>query len=230
MSDQTTTALPFQKHPFDEQGKVLVNKEWYLALLNLAKVVNGGGIPGPQGVAGAAGPSVYIDPPEADEPLIVPGPPGLQGAPGGIGPAGPAVYLEAPEADEPLVIPGPAGPIGLTGLTGAQGPAGPAVFLDAAEADEPIVIPPRLSPGGWFDEKGSGGTYGFASGVDFIGGTTTTLALSQPYGSQANLIVSFDGAYQGADQFSLSGKTLTFTSAIPSGTQKVYVKGFLMLN
>jgi hypothetical protein len=47
-------------------------------------------------------------------------------------------------------------------------------------------------------------------------------------GSAANLIVAFDAGFQGGDTFSLNGKTLTFTSAIPSGIQKVYVKGFLM--
>jgi hypothetical protein len=119
-------------------------------------------------------------------------------------------------------IPGPAG---LPGLPGAPGPA---VLIDWPESDEPMMRAGLLAPGGWFDEKGSGGTIGFAAGVDFVGGTTTTLTLSQPYGSPANLIVSFDAGFQGGDTFSLIGKTLTFTSAIPSGIQKVYVKGFLM--
>lgn len=162
---------------------------------------------------------------ESDSDLsLVPGPPGPQGLQGASGATGPAAYLEAPEADEPMSIPGPMGP---TGVTGAQGPIGPVLIADSPDADEPMMRGP-LAPGGWYDEKGSGGTYGFASGVDFTGGTTTTLTLSQPYGSQANLIVAFDSAWQGADQFSLSGKTLAFTSAIPSGVQKVYVKGFLM--
>jgi len=117
------------------------------------------------------------------------------------------------------------GPVGAPGVPGA---AGPALLLDAPEADEPIMRAGLLAAGGWFDEKGSGGTIGFAAGVDFTGGTSTTLTLSQPYGSAANLIVAFDGGFQGGDTFSLNGKTLTFTSAIPSGIQKVYVKGFLM--
>lgn len=123
---------------------------------------------------------------------------------------------------ETFAIPGP------PGLPGLPGPAGPAVMFDWPEPDEPMMRHGLLAPGGWFDEKGSGGTIGFAAGVDFTGGTTTMLTLSQPYGSQANLIVTFDGGFQGGDTFSLSGKTLTFTSAIPSGIQKVYVKGFLM--
>lgn len=75
------------------------------------------------------------------------------------------------------------------------------------------------------DEKGSGGTYGFAAGVDFTAGTSTMLTLSRDYGSAANLWVAFDGAEQGADSYSLSGMTLTFTAPIPVGTSKVYVKG-----
>lgn len=122
------------------------------------------------------------------------------------------------------------GSVGGDFLTGqsVQGAPGISVVLEPDEADEPMMRGGLLVPGGWFDEKGSGGTYGFASGVDFTNGATTTLTLSQAYGWQANLIVTFDGTWQGADQFSLSGKALTFTSAIPVGVQKVYVKGFLM--
>ncbi|WP_233854115.1 hypothetical protein [Paraburkholderia sp. HD33-4] len=77
------------------------------------------------------------------------------------------------------------------------------------------------------DEKGSGGTFGFANGVDFTAGTTTSLTLSQAYGSAARLWVAFDGVEQGADSYTLSGTTLTFNAAIPVGTTKVYVKGAL---
>lgn len=122
--------------------------------------------------------------------------------------------------EETVMIPGPRGP------QGAQGIPGIPIMLDMPEPDEPMLIY-KAPVGAWYDEKGSGGTYGFAAGVDFTAGTSTTLTLSQPYGSQANLIVAFDGTWQGADQFSLSGKTLTFTSAIPVGTSKVFVKGFL---
>ncbi|MFD1558358.1 hypothetical protein ACFSHT_22460 [Paraburkholderia silviterrae] len=137
----------------------------------------------------------------------------------------PVLFSDESGDGDALVIPGPVGPMGPQGLQGAPGPA---LVLDIADADEPMMRAGLVSPGGWFDEKGSGGTYGFASGVDFTGGTTTSLTLSQGYGSQANLIVTFDSAWQGADQFSLSGKTLSFTSAIPVGVGKVYVKGFLM--
>lgn len=77
------------------------------------------------------------------------------------------------------------------------------------------------------DEKGSGGGYGFVAGVDYTAGTSTTLTLSQNYASAANLWVAFDGAEQARDSYSLSGTTLTFTSPIPVGPAKVYVKGAL---
>lgn len=77
------------------------------------------------------------------------------------------------------------------------------------------------------DELGIGGTPGFAAGTDFTPNTSTTLQLSRNYKSAAALWVSFDSDMQGRDQYSLSGKVLTFTSAIPSGISKVFVKGFL---
>jgi Pectate lyase superfamily protein len=79
------------------------------------------------------------------------------------------------------------------------------------------------------DEKGSNGQPGFsAANGDFTPGTTTTLTLSQNYGSAANLWVAFDGVEQGANSFSLGGtdnKTLTFFTPIPVGTAFVFVKG-----
>lgn len=65
----------------------------------------------------------------------------------------------------------------------------------------------------------------FASGTNFTPGTTTALTLKESFSSAAQLLVFFDGTFQGDDQYSLSGVTLTFTGAIPLGTSKVYVKG-----
>jgi hypothetical protein len=65
----------------------------------------------------------------------------------------------------------------------------------------------------------------FSSGVDFTPGTTAALSLSATFANAAQLWVFFDGIFQGDDQYSLSGVTLTFTSAIPIGVSKVYVKG-----
>ncbi|MDR5743269.1 glycosyl hydrolase family 28-related protein [Caballeronia sp. LZ029] len=66
----------------------------------------------------------------------------------------------------------------------------------------------------------------FTSGVDFTPDISTSLLLSRSYGTAANISVFFDGAFQGPDQIaSLNGNVLTFTAPIPSGVQKVYVKG-----
>lgn len=63
----------------------------------------------------------------------------------------------------------------------------------------------------------------FIAGTDFTPGTTTQLTLSAYFESASNLWVDFDGAAQHG--FTLSGTTLTFSSAIPTGVRKVYVKG-----
>lgn len=67
----------------------------------------------------------------------------------------------------------------------------------------------------------------FSSGTDFTPGTTTMLTLSASFESAARLWVFFDAAFQGDDQYSLNGTALTFTSAIPVGVNKVYVKGLV---
>lgn len=65
----------------------------------------------------------------------------------------------------------------------------------------------------------------FVGGTDFTPGTTTTLTLANSFSNGAQLWVFFDGAFQGDDTYSLTGTTLTFTSAIPVGVVNVYVKG-----
>jgi len=65
----------------------------------------------------------------------------------------------------------------------------------------------------------------FVAGVNFTPGTTTSLTLSQAYGSPANVQVHFDGTYQGTDQYSLNGNQITFTAPIPGGVNKVYIVG-----
>lgn len=94
--------------------------------------------------------------------------------------------------------------------------------------EDNILAPSPVAVGNMTDEKGSGGQPGFVAGVDFIAGTSTTLTLSNNYGSPSNIWVSFDGVEQGPDTYSIGGtnnETLTFTSPIPTGTNKVYVKG-----
>ena len=67
----------------------------------------------------------------------------------------------------------------------------------------------------------------FSSGTDFTPGTTTSLTLKRSFGLQARTWVFFDGVFQGDDQYSLGGNTLNFTSAIPVGVSKVYIKGVM---
>src|SRR5579863_1640293 len=91
-----------------------------------------------------------------------------------------------------------------------------------------VSVPTNFAAGNMTDEKGLGGNYGFVAGADFTAGVSTSLTLSQNYGSANNLWIAFDGDEQGADTFSLGGannETLTFNAVIPLGTNKVYVKG-----
>jgi hypothetical protein len=66
----------------------------------------------------------------------------------------------------------------------------------------------------------------FVAGTDFTPGTTTVVTLSRVYGSTSNIEVFFDASYQGPDQIqSLAGASLTFSSPIPVGVERVYVRG-----
>lgn len=65
----------------------------------------------------------------------------------------------------------------------------------------------------------------FTAGANFAPGTTTTLTLSKVYTSAAAVLVHFDASFQATDQYSISGATITFTSAIPVGVSKVYARG-----
>lgn len=67
----------------------------------------------------------------------------------------------------------------------------------------------------------------FVSGTNFTAGTTTSLTLSQTYGTNNKVTVYFDAMYQGYDTFSLSGTVITFNAPIPLGTSKVYIQGSL---
>jgi hypothetical protein len=100
-----------------------------------------------------------------------------------------------------------------------------------------ITVAPTVSPDSLSDmvfapivvtSTGGNGTITdqtFSSGVNFTPGVTTALTLSNAFTNGMQIWVFFDGTFQGDDQYSLSGTTLTFTSAIPVGVSKVYVKG-----
>lgn len=64
----------------------------------------------------------------------------------------------------------------------------------------------------------------YVSGTGFTPGVTTQLNLSSGPGSSANVWVHFDAAFQSPDTWSLSGTTITFSSAIPIGVQEVVIK------
>ncbi|NOV24153.1 hypothetical protein E5S69_11585 [Cupriavidus necator] len=88
-----------------------------------------------------------------------------------------------------------------------------------------LPIPPTVGAGNLTDELGIGGTPGFKAGVDYTAGISTTLTLSQDYGSRSNILVFFDGTFQAPDQYTLNGTTLTFNAPIPAGPSAVYVRG-----
>lgn len=69
---------------------------------------------------------------------------------------------------------------------------------------------------------------GAAAANQFAPGLSTTLQLSQNYGSAPNLWIAFDASWQGSSTFSLGGtgnETLTFNAPIPVGTNTVFIKG-----
>lgn len=61
----------------------------------------------------------------------------------------------------------------------------------------------------------------FAAGVGFTAGSSTTVSLSADPGSEKNLTVFFDGVGQHRSTYSVSGTTVTFDTAIPTGTAEV---------
>ena len=66
----------------------------------------------------------------------------------------------------------------------------------------------------------AGGTGGCGT---FTAGTTTSLTLANPPATVAGLLVFFDPAWQNTGNYTLSGSTLTFGSAIPVGVTEVEV-------
>ncbi len=64
----------------------------------------------------------------------------------------------------------------------------------------------------------------FVDVTNYTSGTTTQLTLANDPGSEQNIVVTFDGITQHHATYSVSGTTLTFTSAIPIGTDNVEVR------
>lgn len=64
-------------------------------------------------------------------------------------------------------------------------------------------------------------TDNYVGGVDYTAGTTTQLTLSTDPDSEDNTQVYFDGVYQQKNTYSVSGTTITFDAAIPTGTIEI---------
>jgi hypothetical protein len=63
----------------------------------------------------------------------------------------------------------------------------------------------------------------FVEGTDFAGGATS-LTLTRTYASKFDVLVHFGAAYQGTDQYNVSGSTLSIPGGIPTGTGTVYAR------
>ena len=66
----------------------------------------------------------------------------------------------------------------------------------------------------------------------FTAGSTTALTVSSAPASEQNIVVTFDGVTQHHDTYAISGTTVTFSSAIPTGTSNVEIRwgGILAIN
>ncbi|SAL59739.1 parallel beta-helix repeat-containing protein [Caballeronia peredens] len=85
-----------------------------------------------------------------------------------------------------------------------------------------IPMPSSLGAGDLRFENGSDGTPGFKVGVDFIGGSTTTLPLSRAPIGRANCWAYWDGVPQ--LDFTVLGNTIIFPTAIPAYISVVSVR------
>ena len=103
-------------------------------------------------------------------------------------------------------------------------------LITAAEAGATFIPDKDTNPDEWTTADfgpaaGNLSDENFTAGVHFTAGVTTSLTLTGSYSSKTNLWVYFDGLRQESTEYQLLGSILTFTSAIPVGVQKVFVKG-----
>lgn len=64
----------------------------------------------------------------------------------------------------------------------------------------------------------------YSASGHYVPGTTTTLTLSRPPGVPGNVEVFFGPAYQGPNQWLLSGNQIIFNSPIPIGVDEVFIR------
>lgn len=101
-------------------------------------------------------------------------------------------------------------------------------LIQAANVGATFIADTDTAPDTWTTMNFGGSTGNmtvdnYTDGVDFTAGTTTALTLSVAPGSENNVWVTFDGVSQHHDQFTVSGTTITFSSAIPLGVSDVEV-------
>jgi hypothetical protein len=65
----------------------------------------------------------------------------------------------------------------------------------------------------------------YAAGSNFTAGSTTSLAMSVAAAAENDILVLFDGVYQHHNTFTVSSTTVSFSSAIPTGTLAVEIRG-----
>lgn len=139
----------------------------------------------------------------------------------------------APLLDLSLQVPLAASAANLI-LPGAAARADKLVGFDVNGNAVTYPITASVGAGNLTVELGSNGRPGFKNGSDFTAGTTTSLTLSQAYGSVANVMVAWDMGYVEKDAYIIQGNQIIFGSwsggtftpgPIPVGVNNVDVVG-----
>jgi hypothetical protein len=121
---------------------------------------SGSGSPGPQGVTGANGLPVYVEPELPEDPVMIPGlqgAKGVDGSNGTIGKDGAVLYIEPELPEDVMMIPGVRGQQGAQGVPGVNGVNALQLMLF-----EPDLLEVDITPGpkGDTGNAGSNGTSG----------------------------------------------------------------------
>ncbi len=92
--------------------------------------------------------------------------------------------------------------------------AGNAANINEVADNLPVIV-------GLLDQVGDGVVERYVGGVDYTVNTTTSLTLPSVPAKANTVKVFFAGVYQESNNYTLSGATLTFTSAIPATSVEV---------
>jgi hypothetical protein len=133
------------------------------------------GIPGTNGTIGVNGNTLFFEPDQPEDAIVIPGPPGSSGTNGATGPTGPTgasglsiVGQDGIDGEDGISIPGVAGATGTQGTQGLTGVAGSILFLEPDIFDDNPVIP------GPIGATGNAGATGAAT-TNYSPGTTSIL-------------------------------------------------------